>query len=107
MNQVAAKGTELLTLTLATNATTETFLQMPTTIGNKQYWLQLRNDSTQSWLEGGFGNTPTQGTEIRVYLPKGNSATGSYKGGYGAAFLRCYVSGGIPQIFLSSSSESD
>jgi hypothetical protein len=107
MDQVAAKGTELLTLTSATNATAEACLQMPTAIGNKQYWLQLRNDTTRAWLEGGFGDTPVAGTELRVYLPREASATGCYVAGYGAVRLRCYLDAGVPQVHLESSSESD
>lgn len=107
MNYVTAKNTELLTLASTTNATTEAHLQMPAAIGNKQYWLQLRNDSKKAWLEGGLGNTPVEETELRIYLPKEASATGYYIGGYGAACLKCYVSAGVLQIQLTSSSESD
>lgn len=107
MNYVAAKNTELLTLALTTNATTETHLQMPVVIGNKQYWLQLRNDSKKAWLEGGLGNMPIEETELRIYLPKEASATGYYIGGYGAACLKCYVNADVLQIQLTSSSESD
>jgi hypothetical protein len=102
MDHVAAKGTELLTLTLTTNATVEAFLQMPASIGNKQYWLRLRNDSAKAWLEGGLGDTPTDETELRVYLPKEASATGYYVGGYGAAYLRCRLNAGVPQLQLTS-----
>jgi hypothetical protein len=107
MNYVAAKNTDLLTLVSNTNATTEAYLQMPTAIGNKQYWLQLHSDSKKAWLEGGFGNTPVEETELRIYLPKEASATGYYIGGYGAACLKCYVNAGVLQIQLTSSSESD
>jgi hypothetical protein len=107
MDQVAAKGTELLTLTLSTNATTEAYLQMPTVIGNKEYWLQLRNDTAKAWLEAGFGDTPVEGTELRVYLPKEVLATGYYIGGYGAARLKCYFDAGAPRIRLESSGEMD
>jgi len=107
MDYVSAKSTELLTLTLTTNATAEASLQMPAVVGNKQYWLQLRNDSTRAWLEGGFGNTPIEGTELRVYLPKEASATGYYVGGYGAARLRCYLDVGVPRIQLTSFSDGD
>jgi len=107
MNYVATKGTELLTLTLTTNATAEAFLQMPASVGNKQYWLQLRNDSSRAWLEGGFGNLPMEETELRVYLPKEVSATGCYISGYGAASLKCFLDAGVPQILLASSGEGD
>lgn len=105
MDYVAAKTTELLTLTITTNATAEVFLEMPAAIGNKQYRLQLRNDSAKAWLEGVFGNIPVEGTEMRVYLPKEASATGYYIGGYGAAHLKCYFSAEFPQIELASSAE--
>lgn len=107
MNCMAAKSTELLTLTLTTNATAETFVQMPAAIGDRQYWIRFRNDSVEAWLEGGLGNTPTEGTELRIYLPKQTSVTGCYIGGYGAARLKCYLDAGVPQIQLSSSSEGD
>ncbi len=107
MDYVASKGTELLTLTSTTNATTETYLQMPTAIGDKQYWLRLRNNSAEIWLEGGFGNTPTEDAELRIYLPSEASATGYYRGGYGAAHLKCHFGSGVLQIILTSSSEGD
>jgi hypothetical protein len=107
MDYVSAKSTELLTLTLATNATSEAFLPMPTSIGNKQYWLRLCNDSAKAWLEGGFGYAPLEGNELRVYLPKEISATGYCIGGYGTVHLKCYLNVSIPQIQLTSLSEGD
>jgi hypothetical protein len=104
MGGVAAKGTELLTLTLTTNASTEAYLQMPTVIGNKQYWLRIRNNSARAWLEGGFGATLIDGTDLRVYLPEEASASGHYVGGYGAAHLKCYFDVGVPRILLESTS---
>jgi hypothetical protein len=107
MDHVAAKSTELLTLTLAANATSEAFLPMPASIGNKQYWLRLCNNSDKTWLEGGFGNVPMEGTELRVYLPKEASATGYYIGGYGAVHLRCYSNVSVPQILFINSGDGD
>ncbi len=104
IDHVAAKSTELLVLTMATNASCEAFLQMPTAIGVREYWLQLHNDSEKAWLEGGLGNVPTSGAELRVYLPKEASAIGHYVGGYGAAHLRCEIVSDNPQIQLTNSS---
>ena len=104
MSYVAAKSTELLTLTLTTNATSQIFLQMPTSIGSKEYWLQMHNGSVGAWVEGGLGNTPVNGTDMRVYLPEVASATGYYVGGYGAALLQCHLNAGTPTIELESSS---
>jgi hypothetical protein len=107
MDLVAAKSTEILTLALATNATARTFIQTPASIGSKQYWLQLENDSEKTWLEGGLGDTPLEGVDLRVYLPKMVSAEGCYVSEYGAARLTCSLNGSVPQVRLASSSESD
>lgn len=107
MDHVAAKSTELLTLTLAINTTSEAFLPMPVSIGNKQYWLRLCNNSEKTWLEGGLGNVPMEGTELRVYLPKEASATGYYIGGYGAVHLKCYSNASVPQILFINSGDGD
>ncbi len=104
MDHLAAESTDLLTLVLVTNTTIETFLQMPSLIGEKQYWLRFRNDSSNAWLEGGFGNQPKEGAALRVHLPQEVFATGSYIGGYGAARLECEINAGCPRIQLTSSS---
>lgn len=101
---VAAKGTELLTLTSATNASAEAFIDMPAVIGEKQYWMQLHNDSANVWLEGGLGNTPAEGAEMRVYLPTQASVSGRYIAGFGAAHLKCETSEGSPRMMLSLNS---
>lgn len=102
MDYVVAKSTELLTLTLAANATSEAFLQIPASIGDRQYWLRLRNDSTIAWLEGGLGDSPVEGIGLRVYLPKEISATGYYIGGYGAIHLKSCFNGSVPQLLLTN-----
>ena len=107
MDHVSAKSTELLTLALATNATSEAFLPMPASIGKKQYWLRLHSNSDKTWLEAGFGNIPMEGTELRVYLPKEASARGSYIGGYGAVHLKCYSNASVPQILFINSGDGD
>jgi len=107
MDLLAAKSTELLTLAQTVNATAETFLQMPTTIGDKQYWLQLGNDSVKAWIEGGFGNNPQGESELRVYLPRGFVACGYYVAGYGVARLTCYVDSDLVHVSLSSLGEDE
>jgi len=104
MDSVAAKATELISLTKATNATTEAYIQAPAAIGDRQYWLMLRNDSSKVWLEGGMGNTPKEGAGMRVYLPSMALAYGCYVSGYGAIRLKCSVNhdAGIPEVQLSS-----
>ncbi|MEM3731812.1 MAG: hypothetical protein QW667_07740 [Candidatus Bathyarchaeia archaeon] len=103
VSHVAAKCTELLTLTLATNATVEAYLQLPSTVGNLQYWIQFNNDSEMLWVEGGFGEKPTAYSEIRVYAPSGAFASGYYVGGFGKAYIKCRMGANVPEILLSNS----
>lgn len=107
MDYVAAETTELVTLTLTTNVTAQIYLQMPTAIGDKQYWLQLRNNSEKAWVEGGFGNSPFEGMELQVYLPNGVWAMGYYVAGYGLAQLKCDLDAGVLRIQLKSVSEGE
>jgi len=106
---VAAKATELINLAKMANTAAEAFIQAPTVIGDRQYWLMLRNDSSRVWIEGGLGNTPKEeGAGIRVYLPSTASAGGCYVSGYGAILLKCSINqhAGIPEVQLSSSSQN-
>jgi Na+-translocating ferredoxin:NAD+ oxidoreductase RnfG subunit len=102
LSQVAAKAEELLATVAATNASAQIFLQMPASIGYKQYWLQARNDSTSAWIEGALGPWTEHGATHRVYLPHGTSASGHYLGGYGPAVLESYRNGTVLQLKLSS-----
>ncbi|MEM3873955.1 MAG: hypothetical protein QXU45_02350 [Candidatus Bathyarchaeia archaeon] len=106
MDSVAAKATELIGLAKVTNATAEAFIQAPAAIGDRQYWLMLRNDTLRVWLKGGLGNTPKEEAGVCVYLPSMALASGYYVSGYGAIHLRCSISHemGIPEVQLSSSS---
>jgi hypothetical protein len=104
VDHVAARSAELLALASVTNSTSEAYVQMPAAIGSKQYWLQLQNDSTRIWIEGGLGNVPVEGSEIHAFLPGKGSASGRYVGGYGAACIRCNSVAGFIQIQLTNSS---
>lgn len=102
MDHVAGKATELLTIAETANATAEAFVQAPTTIGDKQYWLRLRNDSSRAWLDGGFGSAPAEDAQLRVYLQGMISASGYYIGGYDAIRLKSFVSANTLHILLLS-----
>jgi hypothetical protein len=104
MNYVSAKAVDLTTLAIATNASAETFLQVPSSIGTKQYWLRLQNDSARTWLEGGLGNVPYDETDLRVFIPNEASANGYYLAGHGAVQLSCNVTDEIPHVTLTWSS---
>jgi len=102
LDHVAAKGNELLTLVTTTNSTVQTFVQLPTTIGYREYWIRIRNDTSNAWVEGALGKIGDGGTEYLVFFPKKVSTSGCYIGGYGPAILECYMNGSIPQLNLSS-----
>ena len=102
LNHVAAKGNELLTIVATTNSSTRVFIQLPTTIGHKQYWLRARNDSSSAWLEGSLGQMTENGVTHQVFLPQRTSASGYFVGGYGPAILGSYMNGSTPQLNLAS-----
>ena len=102
LNHVAAKGNELLTTVAATNSSAQVFLQLPASIGHKQYWLRARNDSSNAWLEGSLGQMTENGATYRVYLPQKTSTSGYFVGGYGPAILESYMNGSTPQLNLVS-----
>lgn len=101
LSHVAAKGSELLTLVTTMNSTVRVYLQLPSKIGDKAYWVRVRNDSLHAWLEGSLG-LPSGPGRYRVFFPGRVSASGCYIGGYGAAELECYMNGSVPQINLVS-----
>lgn len=106
MDLVAAEATELLTIALTTNASAETYIQAPAAIGSKRYWLAFRNDSARAWLEGGFGDTPTEGGVVCVYLPCRAEALGYYVSGYGAIRLTCSTGANEPKLVISGLSQN-
>lgn len=107
LNHVASKGYELITLTTATNSTTEAVLQLPSTIGTKQYWIRLRNESSKVWVEGALGSIHEGSVTNRVYLPKTLSVYGNYSSGYGPAVLECYINGSTISLCLTPWRENE
>lgn len=97
---VAAKATELTILTTP-NSTTEISLKLPISVGDRQYWIRLHNNTYQSWTEGGFGETTAKAL-YRVSVPGKPSATGSYTGNSRNAVLRCYMNESVVQLVLTN-----
>lgn len=99
---VAAKADELLTLVAVTNSSARVYVSLPACIGNQQYWMRLRNDSSNAWIEGSFGKTVGAGEVNQVFLPKEPYASGQFVAGYGSALLECYHNGSVVQLNLVS-----
>lgn len=102
LTSVASKSYELATLTTATNSTSQAILQLPSSLGNKQYWIKLRSESSKTWVEGSLGSIHEETMTNRVYLPKAFSADGDYSSGYGPAILECYLNGTMVNLHLNS-----
>ncbi len=100
LDYVVAKGNELLTLAITTNATVSIVVQLPSSIGHQQYWIQVRNDTSNAWLEGALGLIEEDRTTYKVYFPGKASTSGHYISGYGPALLECYMNGSVPQLNL-------
>jgi hypothetical protein len=101
LNYVAAKATEL-TVSVQTGATTQFYLNLPTRIGDLQYWVRLQNDTVQSWVMGGFGPEWNVTSSHKVFLPANFIATGHHLSIYGPAVLESWINGSVRQLFLTS-----
>lgn len=101
LNHVAAKGYELIALTTAANATSVTVLRLPSTIGDRRYWVRLRNEPSKAFVEGALESIHEGSPCSRVYLPKTVSVVGNYSSEYGPAVLECYTANSTITLQLS------
>jgi hypothetical protein len=100
LEYVAAESCEIISTATANNSTATVRLPLPCQVGEKGYWIQLRNDSSSAWIEGGLGTTPVQ-TSLTVFVPGVVAASGLYTSGYGFAELECQVQGTVTFLNLS------
>jgi len=77
-------------------------LDLPTSIGNKEYWVSLANDSSSAWVESGFGSFAVQ-NEPEIYIPADVVASGAYVSGWGNAILQCSIQNQIVTLTLTES----
>ena len=100
VDYVAAESMELINYitTVGGEATIEAFLNIPSTINHKQYWLRLNTNSEYTFVEAGLGTIPTQ-ARFKIYLSTGVSASGEIIGGFGKALLTCQRTNS--EIYLS------
>jgi hypothetical protein len=92
LEYMAAESCELISTTTTNNSTVTVSVTLPLRVGEKRYWIQLRNDSSRAWIEGGLGDNPVQ-TSLTVFLPGPVAASGLYISGYSFAELECQVQG--------------
>jgi hypothetical protein len=101
LNYVAAKATELMTST-QTGTVAQLYLNLPTGIGNQQYWILLQNDTVQFWLMAGFGTDWNTTSSYKVFLPGNLIASGHHLSIYGPAVLESWMNGSVRRLFLTS-----
>lgn len=98
---VAAKAAELTILTTS-NSTAKILLNLPISIGDRQYWIRLQNNTYRSWVEGGFGETITDSALYKVSITGKPSATGSYISSSGTATLKCHMNESVVHLVLTN-----
>jgi len=102
LNQVAAKAEEATSVITECDSTLRVVIQLPLTIGDRNYWIQFTNDSSRIWLEGAFGEPGEIGVQkYRIYLPGVAMVSGIFEGRYGLAILSCSFTGSIPKLTLN------
>jgi len=102
LRMVGSKVAYALMVLTENNASLILRFKMPTKIGERYYWIRISNDSSSSWVEGGFGITSrAENPDYRIYLPRRIHAAGAFESRYGIAQLNCSLDGSAPRIKLS------
>lgn len=86
---VATQSLILIAHTTENSQNTTQTIDIPPQIGNQQFWVRIANDSSNAWVESGYG-VPTNSTGPRVNIPAQVIASGTYVSGSGRAALCCY-----------------
>jgi hypothetical protein len=86
---VATKCLELTQQSIVNNVNSTIHLDLPTSIGNQQYWIRIANDSSKAWVEVGFGATASSSLQ-RAYIPSEVSTSGTYTSISGTPNLESY-----------------
>ncbi len=86
---VAARSLTLINQAAEGGQNTTEFLNLPSQIGNREYWISLANDSTGAWIESGFGSAAI-GSDPQLSVPAQVAASGSFVSGWGRPLLECY-----------------
>jgi len=88
---VATQSLTLITQTTQDNQNTTQFLNLPSQVGNQEYWIcltSLTNDSSGVWVASGFGATVNL-NQPQICIPANVVVSGSFVSDWGRAFLQC------------------
>lgn len=98
---VAAQSLTLISHVTVDGQNVTQFLNLPSQVGNKEYWVSIVNNSINAWIESGFGTGVTE-NQPEVYIPAEVSASGSFISGWGRPFLQCYLVNQTVTLTLNS-----
>ena len=87
---IAVQSNELVLSATRDNVNSTVYLNVPSNIGNKQYWIQISNDTSKTWIEGGFGIAGVNGEKLTLIASQVN-ASGIYSSYSGKIVLECQI----------------
>lgn len=73
---VATKSMEVLSNHPGENFSLTVPLVIPPLIGNQRYWIKIQNDSSNAWIEAGFGSIFATSNKLS-YIPSDVTASGA------------------------------
>jgi hypothetical protein len=85
---VAVQSNELVLRAARDNMNSTVYVNVPSSIGNKQYWIQIANDTTQTWVAAGFGAVGGSSEQL-ANIPAQVDASGIYSSYTGKVILEC------------------
>ncbi len=97
---VATQGLALLSHTTQADLNRTQFLEIPATVGNQRFWVQIANDSGGGVVQSGFGINPSA-TDIRIAMPAEVAASGYFVSGSGRAMLVCSFENQVATLRLT------
>ena len=102
ISQLAAMTISTANLLTQENSSAQAFVDLPQTIGNQQYWIGFQNDSSTSWINGGFGAEVQKTGSEQIFLPTGLNIKGNFVSGYGSAILEGSMNGSTITLNLEN-----
>jgi hypothetical protein len=75
-------------------------LDVPSSVGNQRYWIRIQNDSSNAWVETGYGALVLSSEQIS-FIPAELDASGIYQSGSGLAKLEYSVNSTGTHLVLS------
>jgi hypothetical protein len=97
---VAAQGNMIILQANRDAANSTIYLNLPSTVGNQNYWIQIENDTAKAWVTAGFGDIQTSSNQ-RTYLPVDVTASGVYTSYSGLAVLKCETDGSNVKLTIN------